>query len=268
MSERDRAAASPFPDAFGPNFAVEDRDDDPAWIGVPGLGSPEVLAARVEHARTAIGGIGTSAREIRAVASTVALGLFSRLLSPFVGAAVAQVDGPVPDPGSIWLRPVDEGPIRMATTAPRVPADPEGALDALVLPLVARFADQFLLSRQVLIGDVAAAVVGACEVVVYASPDLSEAADDVRARLLTLPSLAGSGNPRGPFVRTSCCLIYQLPMHYICGNCVLVHSGSDLVRRREDDVAGSPGFRERFREQLEAAERTRTWGAQDESPPR
>ena len=47
MSERDRAAASPFPDAFGPNFAVEDRDDDPAWIGVPGLGSPEVLAARV-----------------------------------------------------------------------------------------------------------------------------------------------------------------------------------------------------------------------------
>lgn len=246
-------------DVFGPGFELVDHREPGDWIPLSAMSSPPVLPERVENTRLAIGGVGTSPRQIRAVASTMALGLFSRLISPVLGAAVLDAATLVPDPQTTWLRRVERGLIPLATTRAPVDADPAAALDGLVLPLVSVIAQVFGLSRKVLIGDVAAAVAGACGVIAAARPDLSGRAAKLRADLLTTPDLVGSGTPRGPFVRSSCCLIWQLPMNYICSNCVLVDARTRMVRERDDDRAGSPGFRRRFRDQLEEAESTHTW---------
>jgi hypothetical protein len=76
---------------------------------------------------------------------------------------------------------------------------------------------------------------------------------------LIMPPLAGTGTPRGRFVRFSCCLIWQLPMHCICRNCILVNRETHMVRRRPDDVVGSSGFNERFKSQLDEARMTHTF---------
>lgn len=250
---------APDPSVFGPNFELVAVDGSPDWMPLSSMASPTVLMERVENTRLAIGGVGGSPREVRAVASTMALGLFSRLLSPVLGAALLGAPSLSPDPRATFLKRVRRGTIPLATGAGRVDADPRAVLEGLVLPLIPQMSRVYRLSRRVLIGNAAAAVAGACGVVEAVRPDLAEEAEDLRAALLTTPRLAGSGTPRGPFVRSSCCLIWQLPMHYICSNCVLVDAGTRMVRERDDDRAGSAGFRRRFKEQLAQAERTRTW---------
>lgn len=254
---------SPFAaDIFGPNFELADGGQIRAssgWMPLSAMLTSEAVMERVRNTRDAIGGIGDGPRQVRAVASTMALGLFSRLLSPVLGAAVLGSVTLPADPRTTWLRRVQRGPIPLATTAAPTRADPLAALEGLVLPLVTLISQSCRLSRKVLIGDVAAAVVGSCEVIGAARPDLAGAAQTIRAGLLTTPQLRGSGTTEGPFVRSSCCLIWQLPMHYICSNCVLVDADTRMVRQRDDDRAGSAGFQRRYRRQLEEAERTHTW---------
>gem|GEM_PF-3343884 len=253
---------SPFAaDVFGPNFELADAQISASsgWMPLSAMLTPEAVMERVRNTRDAIGGIGDGPRQIRAVASTMALGLFSRLISPVLGAAVLGSVTLPADPRTTWLRRVRRGAIPLATTAVPTRADPLAALEGLVLPLVPVISQSCRLSRKVLIGDVAAAVVGSCEVIGAARPDLVGAAQAIRARLLTTPQLRGSGTTEGPFVRSSCCLIWQLPMHYICSSCVLVDADTRMVRQRDDDRAGSAGFHRRYRRQLEEAERTHTW---------
>lgn len=218
------------PPDLGANFRLEVIRDGTGWTPLTALRSPEMLMDREENTRLAIGGVGTSPREIRAVASTMALGLFSRLLSPVLGAAATGVPTMPPDPATTWFRPVARGTIPLATTAALGPADPEGAVEHLVLPLVDPMASTYALSRTVLVGNIAAAVAGACEVIAMTHPDAAGAAAALRARLLSTPLLRGTGTPSGRFVRASCCLIWQLPMHYICSNCVLVNAGTRMTR--------------------------------------
>ncbi len=94
----------------------------------------------------------------------------------------------------------------------------------------------FTLSRRVLIGNAAAAVAGACGVVTATDPSLAAKTDDLRGRLLTSGVLASTGTGSGTFVRNSCCLIYRLPMGYICGNCILVARKTKAARQREADI--------------------------------
>lgn len=251
------------PARFGANFELVSRDDAPTWTPLTRLLGAEALMEREENTRAAIGRVGATPREIRAVASTMALGLFSRLLSPILGAAVLDVAGPVPDLSTTWFAPVPRGTIPLAISVPLARVDPQDGVDGMVMPLVEPMSRTYRLSRRVLLGDVAAAVAGSCEVMAWVRPDLSRAAEDLRAELLTTPGLAGTGTPRGPFVRSSCCLIWQLPMHYICSNCVLVDADTRMVRERDDDRAGSPGFRRRWRPQLEEARRTHTFRGTD-----
>lgn len=255
----DSPPAPAFPPAqFGANFTLGLRAAR-GWMPLTRLLEDDVLAERMDNTRTAIGGVGRTQREIRAVASTMALGLFSRLLSPALGAVVLGVPGPRPDLATMWMEPVHRGTVPLATSAELEEIDPQEAVEGLVAPLVEPMSRVFRLSPTVLIGDIAAAVAGSCEVIAGVRPDLADAAADLRARLLETPLLDGSGTPRGKFVRSSCCLIWQLPMHYICSNCVLVDARTRMVRERDDDRAGSPGFRRRWREPLEEAERTHTF---------
>ncbi|MCI1746668.1 MAG: hypothetical protein LKI24_00240 [Acidipropionibacterium sp.] len=143
MSDPSAPGCSFAADAFGPNFELSrlgtsEVNASEDWIPLAAMLSPAVLMDRVENTRLAIGGVGDSPREIRAVASTMALGLFSRLLSPVLGAAVLGAPTLVPDPSATWLRRVRRGPVPLATTAEPVDADPAVALTALVLPLVRR----------------------------------------------------------------------------------------------------------------------------------
>lgn len=240
------------PPHLGPAFALDTTVTGPGWIPITTLARPRALADRVEHSRAAFG-VSATPQEIRAVASTMALGLFSRLLSPVVAAALLGEGSLRPDPATTWVRPVESGSFPLATTAPLVPADLPGALERLVMPLLDAISSQFAVSGRILLGDVAAAIVGACDVVAAADPDRREAADDLRAAMLTRSPLRGTGTVRGPFIRSSCCLMYQLPMHYICSHCILVDRRTRTIRRRPGDIVGSPEFRRRYRQQLQEA---------------
>jgi hypothetical protein len=57
------------------------------------------------------------------------------------------------------------GPVPLRTSEPLVPADPAAIVTNLILPLAGAIAAQFRLSMRILTGSVAAAVVGACQVV-------------------------------------------------------------------------------------------------------
>lgn len=251
------------PMQFGANFQLVGKDESPEWTPLTRLLDADALIEREENTRAAIGHVGRAPREIRAVASTMALGLFSRILSPVLGAAVLGTPGPRPSLSTTWFTPVPRGTIPLATSAPLALPDPREAVENLVMPLVGPMSEVYRLSRRVLMGNIAAAVAGSCEVISGVRPDLAGAADDLRARLLTTPELAGAGTARGRFVRSSCCLIWQLPMHYICSNCILVDAGTRMVRERDDDRAGSPGFRRHWGPQLEEARRTHTFRGVD-----
>lgn len=72
------------PERFGPFFALTTADTDGGdWHCLTELLAPGFLADRVEHARATIEARSTGrdpVTDVRAVASTMALGLFARLL--------------------------------------------------------------------------------------------------------------------------------------------------------------------------------------------
>jgi len=104
------------------------------------------------------------------------------------------------------------------------PADPdlEDLLDEVVVPLAGTLAESFSLSEQVLRGNAASAVFGATAMVGSSRPDLWPAARELGMALLRGP-LAGTGEVRSGFVRSSCCLYYRIPGGGYCSDCVLAH---------------------------------------------
>lgn len=234
---------------FGPFFALlTDTDaNEPSlggtassrWYSVAELMASTVLVERVEHFRAAMaarGPVGETAADTRALASTMALGMFARLLSPSIGAFLTGTPSLRPDPETTWIYPVESGPVPLRTSAPLSRAEPDKVVERLVLPLASAVAARFRVSERVLSGNAAAALVGACHVVALVEPSRSANAAALRERMLSTPPLAGTGTATGPFVRSSCCLIYRLPMGYICRNCILVAKRTKTARRKAAEM--------------------------------
>jgi FhuF 2Fe-2S C-terminal domain len=228
---------------------------DPAaggWRPLTDLTDGEVVAERVDAARQALAimfGLAEDAVPRRVVASVTFLGLASRLLSPPLGALVLAGTLPTPGPDQLWWKPVAGGPWPFAYgTIAGVPGDGASlvatTVNDLVAPVLRAFQERFVLSPQVLWGNVASALAGAAGMLADAHLDerlastgdgaigragVAERAGDIVAQALSLPPLAGTGtlvrpDPRHPrrfLVRHNCCLYYRIPGGGTCGDCVL-----------------------------------------------
>jgi hypothetical protein len=218
-----RAAA-----AVGPYFVWEPWTADDGWRPLAELSDPDVVAERVEAARTALVtmfGLDEAQVPARVIASVTFLGLAARLVSPPLGAQVLSGVRPAAD---LWWKPVPGGPWPFAYRD----AVSGGSLLTPVAPVLAAFQDRFALSPQVLWGNVASALAGAAGLL----PD-AERAFAVVAAALAEPQLAGMGelvrpdpaHPRQFLIRNNCCLYYRIPGGGFCGDCVLTPEGE---RRR------------------------------------
>ncbi|MBC9003660.1 (2Fe-2S)-binding protein [Micromonospora aurantiaca (nom. illeg.)] len=235
---------------FGPFFALEPWRPNEVWRPLDEFVSdPAVLADRIATAGTVLAGragLAADALDQRVIASTVSLGLFARLLSPAFAATVATGAVPPLKVANLWWRPVIVGPLPMATSAtdPPVPATDPAAMFAdrivagIVAPVLAMFAHRYRLSLKVLWGNAASALAGAATMLAAADPAVTERAGSLAEAVLDLPPLLGTGcferpdpaQPRGFFVRRSCCLFYRIPAGGTCGDCVLTPTG---VRRAQ-----------------------------------
>jgi hypothetical protein len=217
-----RAAA-----AVGPYFTWQPWTPADGWRPLTELTDGDVLAERVAAARAAlIGMFGLAEDDVpeRVIASVTFLGVASRLLSPPLGAVTLGGTLPVPSPGQLWWRPVPGGPWPIAYSGDPGEGDFVGGIvDSLVAPVLRAFGRRFLLSPQVLWGNVASALAGAAGMLG------SEAAGELVERVLAVPPLAGTGTlvrpdparPRRFLVRHNCCLYYRIPGGGTCGDCVL-----------------------------------------------
>jgi hypothetical protein len=226
---------------FGPFFALEPWRPDDGWRPLDELVSdPAVLADRIATAGTALAGrarLAADALDQRAIASTVSLGLFARLLSPAFAATVTTGAVPPLTVANLWWRPVLAGPLPMATSAtgpPAPTADPaamfaDRIVAGIIAPVLAVFAQRYRLSPKVLRGNAASALAGAATMLAAADPALTERAGTLAEAVVDLPPLDGTGwferpdpaHPRRFFVRRSCCLFYRIPGGGTCGDCVL-----------------------------------------------
>lgn len=166
----------------------------------------------------------------RVAASTVQLGVSSRLWS--IGLASAVLAGRVPDldPAQVWWRVNPNGPLRLWLPEPReLPADAllTTVAEGNLRPLGEAVRKLAGVSPHTLRGNAASALVGALRVLIQARPDHAPAALECAGRLLQSAPLRGSGafrvTPGGhpEFRRRSCCLYYRVPGAGTCGDCVL-----------------------------------------------
>ncbi|OLF19306.1 (2Fe-2S)-binding protein [Actinophytocola xanthii] len=205
---------------LGPFFGVRRAVDGDRWLPLRDLLREPVLAARVRHVHTVLAERAGVEIEPRVAASTMSLGLFARVVSPVLGAAVLGVPLPRPTLDDTWWRPVEQGPWPLALTGPDARPRFSDLVADVLEPLVEALAGQYALSRRVLRGNIASAALGAVHMIGTARPGLAAAALDVGAALLAGP-LAGTGELRGGFRRSSCCLYYRIPGGGYCGDCVL-----------------------------------------------
>jgi hypothetical protein len=225
-----RAAA-----AVGPYFVWEPWSDGAGWRPLAELTGGDVVAERVAAARAAlIGMFGLAEDDVpeRVIASVTFLGLASRLVSPPLAAVTLGGTLPVPGPDQLWWRPAPGGPWPVAYSGDPQPGDfVAGIVGGLVTPVLRAFQDRFVLSTQVLWGNVASALAGAAGMLG------SEAAGELAERVLAVPPLAGTGTLVRPdaararrfLVRHNCCLYYRIPGGGTCGDCVLTPA-ADRVR--------------------------------------
>jgi hypothetical protein len=239
--------------AFGPYFVWEPWDAGASWRPLSDLTDEAVAAERVEVARrTLIGmfGLADEAVPERVIASVTFLGIAARLVSPVLGAAVAEGALPAVEPGQLFWKPVAGGPLPMAVhEAAAVPcagltaaevADllVESTVDGLVRPVLDVFRTRFALSPRVLWGNVASALGGAAGMIAGTVPGRTERAAAIVTACLERGGLAGTGtmvqpdpgHPRRFLVRDNCCLYYRIPGGGTCGDCVLT---PEPERRRQ-----------------------------------
>jgi FhuF 2Fe-2S C-terminal domain len=270
-AEVDASGALAAAAAAGPYFAVERWAAGAGWRPARMLADdPAVLAERVTHARRVLAeraGLGPAELPERVAASTVFLGLASRLISPALGAAVLGGVVPSLTLDGLWWRPAGGGPVPLAaravtgqkidrrdTACPAAERWDAADLDevaallsdrcvqGLTLPIAASFQAQFRLSPLVLRGNIASALAGAAGMLAVRFPGRAEAAGQLTARMLAAGPLAGTGrlvqpDPAGPrrfLVRNSCCLFYRVPGGGLCGDCVLT---PEHVRRQQWQAA-------------------------------
>lgn len=235
---------------LGPYFAWQPREGGEAgWRPMADLLDPQVVAERVTSGQQVIMRMsGLSRDEIgeRVVASTIFLGLAARLLSPLLGAAALAGVVPLADPGRLWWRPVEGGPIPIAyDDLERASGDAAQvltltAIDGLVGPVLEVFRTRFTLSPQVLWGNVASALGGAAGMIADNAQDPGAAgrSAEIVAGMLAAGPLRGMatlhrpdpGRARWFLTRRNCCLYYRIPGGGTCGDCVLT---PDDERRRQ-----------------------------------
>jgi hypothetical protein len=155
---------------------------DPAgagWRPLSDLTDGEVVAERVDAARRALAsmfGLAEDAVQPRVAASVTFLGLASRLLSPPLGALVLAGTLPTPGADQLWWKPAAGGPWPFVYgTIAGVPGDGASlvatTVNGLVAPVLRAFQERFVLSPQVLWGNVASALAGAAGILADAHPD-------------------------------------------------------------------------------------------------
>jgi FhuF 2Fe-2S C-terminal domain len=148
------------------------------WRPLTDLTDGEVVAERVDVARRALVrtfGLAEDGVPPRVAASVTFLGLASRLLSPPLGALVLTGTLPTPGPDQLWWKPVAGGPWPFAYgSITGVPGDGASLVativNDLVAPVLRTFEERFVLSPQVLWGNVASALAGAAGVLADAQP--------------------------------------------------------------------------------------------------
>jgi hypothetical protein len=202
---------------LGPYFTWDPYDGDSSWRPLDDLLNPAVATERVEAGRQTLmtmSGLGRDEIGEREVASITFLGLASRLLSPPLAALA--IDGVVVAPERLWWRPVPGGPIPMAY-AGRTDRPALG----LVAPILEVYRERFVLSPQVLWGNVASALGGAAGMIARQSAFGARAFALVE-EMLARPPLLGSATVTGLSLRrNNCCLYYRIPGGGTCGDCVL-----------------------------------------------
>lgn len=210
---------------FGPYFEVTDGADGGPWRPLRELADGPLLEERIAHTAEMLRQLSGTPVETRVAASTMSLGLFARLVSPFLGATVLGLKVPEPTLDGILWQPVVSGPWPVALSGAVGVPDLDALIRDVIRPLADSFERRASLSSQILLGNVASAVFGAVRMVGARRPDLSGAAQTIAAQLLAGP-LHGTGLLDGQFSRSSCCLYYRIPGGGYCGDCVLVAAAS------------------------------------------
>ncbi|WP_405781331.1 (2Fe-2S)-binding protein [Streptomyces sp. NBC_00859] len=235
-------------DSVGPYFTVRhgERPDPEGFVPLSDLygpsdphgaehGDADPLAAYVRvYARR------MRTDQPRVAASTLQLGLASRLWSLALGSAV--LSGRLPDlsPDRLRVRLTGDDPLELWLPVPALappaarpdhPAD--AVLGAVALghlhPFHTALRTRYGLSPHILRGNAASALVGAVRVLTGRRPDTEAPATALAAALLAREPLTGSGDfivEEGlgfAFLRNSCCLYYRTPGGGLCGDCVLRH---------------------------------------------
>ncbi|ATW50522.1 (2Fe-2S)-binding protein [Streptomyces peucetius] len=219
--------------AVGPYFAVVcgERPDTEGFRPLTELyGDGRALE---RYAETVARRLGTG--QLRVAASTLHLQAASRLWS--IALASASLTGHVPDldPAQLWWRPVRSGPVELwLPTARELPQDADMVTvvhDTVAVrnlrPLDDAVHGVFGVSRQVLRGNAASALVGALRVLLARAPDAPHSPVPLVHALLDREPLTGAGTfttAQGgsiAFRRRSCCLYYRVPGAGTCGDCVL-----------------------------------------------
>jgi hypothetical protein len=247
----------------GAYFQVDRRQGAEGWRRLADLtGDPELLDELVDSARAVLASVARTTVpriERRAAASTVFLGLATRIMAPATAAAVLAGVVPRFTLEGLWWLPVTSGPLPLAVAnLPGYRVDDLGSGEALepaaerlygvvsevVAPLLEVFGERYHISEQVLWGNVASGLGGSLTMLAACRGDLAATAAGLTRQLLQKGRLAGTGELVRPdpayerwfFVRRSCCLYYRVPGAGTCGDCVL--TPEDVRRRQWQSMLG------------------------------
>jgi hypothetical protein len=236
---------------FGPFFAVSTVAGGATWTSMTQLvEDPDTLVDRINATRAALAasiGVPVADVEPRVAASLAHLNLVARVLSLGWACAVAYsvvpdlslanlrweavLGGPAPLALVTWRGERGEGINELADLFASKVIDPAvQPLTSAVLELSgSKLGPEGGVSAQVLLGNVASALVSATRMVADGSPKHAKAGSQLLAHVLDHPYLTGTFDTRS-WQRQSCCLYYRAfqtltpPVardSLICGDCVL-----------------------------------------------
>lgn len=197
-------------------FAIDFVPTTSGWHRESELLTSDIIDRRLAYRQEAMSLSARRDLSARHCASIASVSLFSRLVSPTVGAAVFDAPGPME---YLWADEVRaELPLASSTLGPVSVAD---LIDRLIDPLVHLIHDEAGTSLKGLRGNVAAALAGATGTITMQLPEMQAAADAVLDEALTHPLLDGCALSTSPFRRRSCCQLWRWRSDSLCHDCLL-----------------------------------------------